>query len=1181
MIKKQNYLKHAIVLFLLLLLMQPGRAWAAYENVEFSSLTNHDGLTNSQVGAILKDTRGYIWFGTQSGLCRFDGFRMKTFYYSNTDDKSLPNNSVDELQQDYDGNIWVHTSMGYSIYKYDEEQFDRKSEEWLKDIHVQGPPYKLLIDKDKNMWIAVYGQGLYFHNAKTKNTYLFKFTKKAQPGCLKEGNISKITEVDGDALITYNDGTICRVNGQKQKVLWYNSFLANHKAAGDNGAYTFYDGIGGFWVSVSNANYVYQSKTGKWIDARSYLTNMGIAIPCPTRILMRDIARDKAGNLWVASDHNGLFFVDFKRKICRQYVHSEAKGSIVDNSLQKVYVDDEGAIWVGSYKNGVAYYSPDAQKFTTIPLGDVCTITQDLNGNLWCGTNDSGIVCYSPLTGQSWRFSQAETGLASDIVVSSVTMSDGTMYFGTFNGGLAQYKNGRWKSFQAAPGGLANNSVWCLAEDPYHRLIIGTLGSGFQIYNPESGKFTTYNIQNSGITSDFINSLFLPNKDEILIGHSQNYSIFNFGTRKVTNVNTTKDGQPFPSPSLNYMMKDSRGILWMASPAGVTMYDEASGQLESINDLNGTQGTVGCMVLEDKQHNIWLVSEFIVTRVILIGVAFYLYRKRMLEKQRVKFELQSKEDSIKKTKELNELKLNFFTNVSHELRTPLTLIISPLVSMIREERDESKRRKLEMIHRNATRLLNLVNQILDFRKIDQNKEKLTLSHIDIVSFVDNICTSFRTLANSKVTLAFESTVPSLQMSFDADKVGKIVNNLLSNAYKFTPDGGFITVSLSVALRQRVRDKDSDMLRISVSDTGKGISDKEKEHVFERFYQVNGTEMQPQGGSGIGLNLVKKFAELHGGKVDVTDNPSGGTIFMVDLPIESSTTSNSTAHLGSLRAAPIITTVHQATDEDPDAGKNVLYGMSKHAHQPGESMIKKPVVLLVDDSEDFREFMNEVLTDYTVVEAVNGQDAWNKIIDRRPDIILSDVMMPVMDGNELCRMCKDNDETTAIPFIMLSARMGDEQRKESLKCGADEYIAKPFDIDMLNLCILNLLKKRKNVSTEYVITEADRKFIDEVNVYIRDNMSNPETSVESLSTHLGISRVQLYKRMISLTGITPSEYLRTKRIKFAEHLLRSGDLNISEIAYKVGFNNPRYFTKYFQEAYGVTPSQYRKNLSESE
>ena len=1408
MIKKQNYLKHAIVLFLLLLLMQPERAWAAYENVEFSSLTNHDGLTNSQVGAILKDTRGYIWFGTQSGLCRFDGFRMKTFYYSNTDDKSLPNNSVDELQQDYDGNIWVHTSVGYSIYKYDEEQFERKPEEWLKNIHVQGPPYKLLIDKDKNMWIAVYGQGLFFHNAKTKNTYLFKFTKKAQPGCLKEGNISKITEVDGDALITYNDGTICRVNGQKQKVLWYNSFLATHKAAGDNGAYTFYDGIGGFWVSVSNANYVYQSKTGKWTDARSYLTNMGIDIPCPTRILMRDIARDKAGNLWVASDHNGLFFVDFKRKICRQYVHSEAKGSIIDNSLQKVYVDDEGAIWVGSYKNGVAYYSPDAQKFTTIPLGDVCTITQDLNGNLWCGTNDSGIVCYSPLTGQSWRFSQAETGLASDIIVSSVTMADGTMYFGTFNGGLAQYKNGRWKSFQAAPGGLANNSVWCLAEDPYHRLIIGTLGSGFQIYNPESGKFTTYNVQNSGITSDFINSLFLPNKDEILIGHSQNYSIFNFGTRKVTNVNTTKDGQPFPSPSLNYMMKDSRGILWIASPAGVTMYDEASGQLESINDLNGTQGTVGCMVLEDKQHNIWLVSEFIVTRVtltknnqgkwditmisfnsldglqsrqfnqrsaclmrngaiaiggqdginiinpakilpalkhahvlfsgfvlfdhplkageefegrvpleksldthleldlsykdkaftiqfasdqvsiparcrflyrmkglddkwmltpegrpeatftnlssgsyvleakvvnadgsvseevstlkiyihppfylsiwafivyiILIGVAFYLYRKRMLEKQRVKFELQSKEDSIKKTKELNELKLNFFTNVSHELRTPLTLIISPLVTMIRDEGDPEKRRKLELIHRNATRLLNLVNQILDFRKFDQNKEKLSLARMDIVSFVDNICNSFRILANNKVNLSFESFTSKLIMTFDADKVGKIVNNLLSNAYKFTPDGGSITVRLSVALGVEVKDHTHDMLRISVADNGKGISDEEKKHVFERFYQVNGTEMQPAGGSGIGLNLVKKFTELHGGQVEVRDNDGGGSVFIVDLPMDDGGAAKTNAHLESMRVAPVIATVHKAEDTmeetvEEGGSSDALYGVHR------SSLTAKPArknyvakVLLVDDSDDFREFMRDVLTDYQVIEAVNGKDAWQKIIEVRPDVILSDVMMPVMDGIELCRMVKSNEETASIPFVMLTARLATDHQVEGLESGADDYIIKPFNIDMLNLRIRNLLgwarrsarrsfldknKEEKKDSSQpkervipkgelgdFEMTASDRKFLADVDKYIKDMMGNPDTSVESMSAHLCMSRVQLYKRMVSLTGTTPSEYLRAKRIKRAEELIHSDELNISEIAYTVGFNNPRYFTKYFQEAYGLTPSQYKKKLN---
>ncbi len=1397
-----NDLRRFLIISLFMLLMQPLKMMAAYENIEFSSLTNHDGLSNSQVSAILKDSRGYIWFATQSGLNRFDGFRMKTFLYSSVNDKSLPNNSVDEVQQDYNGNLWVHSSLGYCIYKYDLEQFDRKPEVWLKNIDVMGAPYKLLIDKNKNMWMAVYGQGLYFHNARTKSTYLFKFTKKAQPGCLKDGGISNLMEVDGDVVVTYSDGTLCRVNGERQQVLWYNTFLADRKAAGDNGAYSYYDGKGGYWVAVSGATYVYNSKQKKWTDSRAYLASYGIPVNVGGHVVIRDIARDKAGNLWVASDHNGLFYINFRTRTCRQFLHSNEKGSIVDNSLQKVYIDEDGAIWVGSYKNGVAYYSPSAQKFYTIPLGDICTITQDLNGNLWCGTNDGGIVCYSPITGQSWRFGQAQTGLSSDVIVSSVTMSDGTLYFGTFNGGLAQYSHGKWKAFHAAPGRLANNSVWCLAEDPYHRLVLGTLGSGFQIFNPKSESFTTYNVQNSGITSDFINSLFVSNKNQILIAHSQNYSLFDFGTCKVTNVNGTKAGQPFPSPSLNYAMKDSRGILWMASPAGVTMYDESTGQMESINDLNGTQGSVGCAILEDKQHNMWLVSEFIVTRVtlvknnegkwdctmisfnsldglqsrqfnqrsaclmrngsiavggqdginiisprliqankkqarvlfsgfvlfdhpltageefegrvplkesldshpeldlsykdkaftvqlasdqvglparcrflyrmkglddkwmmtaegrpevtftnlssgnyvleckvvnadgsvseevsslkvhihppfylsiwafilyfVLICAVLYLYRSRMIEKQRVKFELQSKEDSIKKTKELNELKLNFFTNVSHELRTPLTLIISPLVNMIREENDENKRRKLEMIHRNATRLLNLVNQILDFRKIDQNKEKLILTRTDIVSFVDNICVSFRTLANAKVTLSFESTIPKLQMSFDPDKVGKIVNNLLSNAYKFTPDGGFITVSLSIALRQRVNDKDSDMLRISVSDTGKGISDKEKEHVFERFYQVDGTEMQPQGGSGIGLNLVKKFAELHGGKVSVADNPDGGAIFMVDLPIESNTTSHSTAHLGTLRAAPIISTVHQGESRESE-DRDVLYGVHRTTGKKAEVPFKKPVLLLVDDSDDFREFMNDVLNDYYIVmDAVNGQDAWNKIIDHRPDVILSDVMMPVMDGNELCKMCKSNDETTSIPFIMLSARLGDEQRKESLECGADDYITKPFDLDMLNLRIRNLLKwsgrsrdngknnqtespqqnasaahhvEHKNNVTDYVMTEADKKFINEVDLYIRDNMGDPDTSVESMSAHLCISRVQLYKRMISLTGTTPSEYLRAKRIGYAEYLLRTEDLNVSEVAYKVGFNNPRYFTKYFQEEYGVTPSQYKKNLKE--
>ena len=535
-----------------------------------------------------------------------------------------------------------------------------------------------------------------------------------------------------------------------------------------------------------------------------------------------------------------------------------------------------------------------------------------------------------------------------------------------------------------------------------------------------------------------------------------------------------------------------------------------------------------------------------------------------------------------------------------------------LFRSIRDEADPEKRRKLELIHRNATRLLNLVNQILDFRKFDQNKEKLSLARMDIVSFVDNICNSFRILANNKVNLSFESYTSKLIMTFDADKVGKIINNLLSNAYKFTPDGGSITVRLSVALGVEVKDHTHDMLRISVADNGKGISDEEKKHVFERFYQVNGTEMQPAGGSGIGLNLVKKFTELHGGQVEVRDNDGGGSVFIVDLPMDDGGAAKTNAHLESMRVAPVIATVHKAEDTmeetvDEGGSSDALYGVhrSSHADKPTrKNYVAK--VLLVDDSDDFREFMRDVLTDYQVIEAVNGQDAWQKIIEVRPDVILSDVMMPVMDGIELCRMVKSNEETASIPFVMLTARLAAEHRVEGLESGADDYITKPFNIDMLNLRIRNLLgwarrsarrsfldknkeemkdssqpKERaipKGELGDFEMTANDRKFLADVDKYIKDMMGDPDTSVESMSAHLCMSRVQLYKRMVSLTGTTPSEYLRAKRIKRAEELIHSDELNISEIAYTVGFNNPRYFSKYFQEAYGLTPSQYKKKLN---
>ena len=1358
-------------------------------NIEFTRLNNRDGLTNSHIQAILKDHKGYMWFGTQAGLARYDGFRIKTFLYNNVNPKSLPNNLVDEIYQDADDNLWIHTALGYCVFDYKRENFDRHPENRLAGMGVQGGIDKVYIDRQKNLWVSVYGKGCYFIDAKTRKPFLFSYPNVSggNPAYTLPGDhVSHFSEYKGTVIVSFVNGTFCRIDGSKHHILWVNTAVAMQYPI--SAAYTFVDSRSNYWVLKGSETHIYSLAFKRWFKGvPAFLQANGIAMHGHAPSFVRDMASTSDGRLWIATDHDGLLLVDYKRKTCLQYLKDDADmQSLPDNSLQRIYIDNRDDVWIGSYKNGVAYFSPSFTRFNTLPLGDICTISQDAAGLLWCGTNDSGVLACNPLTGLVQRYGAQQTGLLSDVVVSSVVMSDGSVFFGTFNGGMARCRDGAWKAYKPMPHGLANNSVWCLAEAPGHRLLIGTLGSGLQIMNTQTETFETYDMSNSQLPSNYISSIAKARGDEVLLGHSQCVSLFNLKTHKVTTINSTRSGTPFPSPSVNYAMMDSRGIIWMASPAGITMYDPHNDQLESVNDMNGTQGMVGCSVVEARDHSMWLVSEFLLTRVrldkgddglwtlslssynnldglqdgqlnyrsacrladgslavggqegvnivpmqgmrtgkhtasvlfsglvlfdhplvageeyegrvvlkealdccrqldldysdnaftiqlasnevaipsrsrflyrmegvsdkwlmttesqpsvtftnlssgnytlqvkvvngdgtvsdeiselkihvrppfymspiaiivyVLLAVAcFFAYRKRMLDRQRAKYEREKMEESVRKTEELNELKLNFFTNVSHELRTPLTLIISPLATMEKEEQDDGKRHKLQLIHRNAMRLLALVNQILDFRKMEKSSDRLVLSSMDIVSFVKNICNSFRQLANSKITLEFQSALPKLVMAFDVDKVGKIVNNLLSNAYKFTPDGGSVTVGLNVFVREDKQTEGEDMLRITVADTGRGISDADKEKVFGRFFQVNGTEMQPYGGSGIGLNLVMQFAQIHSGTARVVDNPGGGSVFIVDIPVRH----NAPLYSGQEEqtAGQSIDTTSESVAEDTCVGN--AHAVRQQPHTERGAM--KPIVMLVDDSDDFREFMHEQLApDYCVVEAVNGQDAWDKIQQQRPAVILSDVMMPVMDGNALCRLVKGTVELATIPFVMLTARLADEHRKEGFENGADAYVTKPFDVDLLKTRIDNFLRSscstavgvethdeeetgRGGENPEFKLTETDRKFLASVDAYIQDNMGDPDASVEGMSGSLCISRVQLYKRMLALTGTTPSEYMRAKRIRHAEELMHTGEYNVSEIAYKVGFNNPRYFSKYFQEVYGMTPSQYKKKLN---
>ncbi len=1326
----------------------------------FRRLNTRDGLSNNQVNCIFKDSQGFMWFGTESGLNRYDGFRFRKFFFKNGVKNSLLNNLVDNIQEDADGKLWIHTTLGYSIYDASVEAFDNETDKWVARYGINGKPQTVFIDSRKNMWIEVEGKGLYFLDMKSGKHFLFPQTGKGK-NSLPRAAISHICETQGTAVVTFDNGTLARIDGQGRKVLWINRYITETSPNTYQNYFTFVDSHGNYWVAHSGQTRVWQARTRRWYESvGQMLSEEGYQVT-QGNILVKDMIADKQGRLWIATDHGGLLMLDSGSKTVHVYKYDKQNaGSIPDNTLKCLYIDNAGALWVGGYKNGMAYHSANISKFVTVYIGDVCTITEDKQGNYWCGTNDAGIICYNPVTGVRRQYMQGETGLGSDVVVSSLTARDGSLWFGTFNGGLTHYKDGRFQAYRAAkqPGSLANDNVWALTEDKNGNIVIATLGGGLQMLNPQTGAFTTYNMSNSALPTDYLTSLCFDRNGNLVIGHSLNFSVMNARNKQFETYKGSRSGRAFTGSSVNQILADSRGLIWNATASGMNIYDPETDQLEELNLAAGLFGVAACSVVEDRDHNMWIASDDGLSQVkvvwedgrwntfvtnyndldglqsrqfnyrsiilasngdivvggqeginiippqvprknesslkalfsglvlfdrplsvgekyngrvvlkqalasggrldlhngedaftillasdgvmvpeksrflyrlkgfndkwmmtaegqpsitytnlaaktytlevkvvsrdgmvsgnvstldicvhppfylsvwafiiyaLLIGGILWLARFDIIRRQKAKFRLEQMEIETQQRKDMDEMKLRFFTNVSHELRTPLTLIISPLTGMIRQEADEQKRSRLEMIHRNSVRLLNMVNQILDFRKMDKEQLRLNVLTGDIVNFVKNICDEFDEYAGKHISLTFYASEKSLIMEFDEDKMGKIMNNLLSNAFKFTPDGGRVDVSLRLINGSEGGDDDARQLEIKVSDTGRGISDEDKPRVFDRFYQTRPGEEQPFGGSGIGLNLTKTFVEMHDGSICITDNPGGGAVFMILLPVRNA---------GKMEGL-----------KEENAG--LTAGSSQEISEVKTSTAPLREVLIVDDSDDFREFMCDIMSEhYKVREAADGKEALRMIEEHRPDIILSDVMMPEMDGNELCRRVKENPETADIPFVLITARLAQEHKKEGLESGADDYITKPFDIEMLHIRMGNLIKWHTHEQGERMlkpkikpmeITSLDEKMVKEATEYVENNMATTDITVEKMSEKLNMSRVQLYKRLVSVTGMTPSEFIRSIQLQHAEQLLRMSQLSVSEIAYKVGFNNPRYFSKYFQERYSMTPSIYKK------
>ena len=1327
----------------------------------FKHLEVKDGLSNNQVNSIYKDSNGFMWFGTASGLNRYDGYSIKVYRSRQDDEKSLPDSYIEKIQEDAAGNLWLETGAGYAIYNSVSDDFNRDVETWMWNIGIVGRPTLIYIDKEKDFWIYVMGKGVYRYKMGDKDAEIVKIADKK----FLSTEITDIIECSEGILLVNVNGVIACIDNEKLEPKWMNEDIAEEWGNGRNIVFTFFvDRNERVWIYSIEGMWIY-SLSGKVWESRS--------IRGDTYDAVRALAQDKNGRIWVGRDQDGIEVIDEDAVHLKLVNDAGNDRTLSNNTITALYEDASGTMWVGTYKKGVSFYNESAFKFGNVNVGDVNCVEDGKNNIVWLGTNDTGLVRWNMETGERKVFSHmADTNsISSNVVVCLLQGSDGKLWIGTFWGGLNCYDGNRFIHYRAGKGHgeentLVYDNVWALAEDAEGHIWIGTLGGGIQCLHPTTGNFETYYTGNSDLVSDYISSICVGRNHTLIIGTSAGMAIMDLNTRKITNFTGTKSGKErFSNQNISQVYEDSRGLLWVATREGLNVYDPKqdeiyevpikpdfsrlfilglteddnrsmwvstggelinvvpsadakSGQLTfrcyTYNDKDGLQscdfnqrslkrlhtgeivvgglyglnrfnpdnikynhtlpkvmftgfqlfnrevevgeecdgriilpGTLNHVqeiildykqnvftvlfasdnyVLPDKtryfyklegfneewleetanMHRVtytnlapgtytlkvkatnsdgyagteeaslkivilppfwmtpWAYTCYVLLFIGIVCLSLYAIQRR----ERNKFKIRQMEQDAKKNEEVNQMKFRFFTNVSHELRTPLTLIISPLEGIIKETMDEKRLEKLRLMHRNALRLLTLVNQLLDFRKNEMAGLHLSLSEGDVVAYVRNICSSFLMLSEKKnVHLTFFSAVDYLNMAFDEDKLGKVVMNLLSNAFKFTPEGGRVDVSIDV-LKET-----PEMLEIKVSDTGIGISDVNKEHIFERFYQIEQEgEHNQSTGSGIGLSLVRDFVTLHGGTVRVFDNVGTGSVFVVDIPVQHKEVVQDTNSLSSL------TTVFSETEEGVPSGQireDVL----------AEAEKEKPLALIVDDNEDLIIFMKDALSLYfRVKSAANGREAWQIIPDLMPDIIVSDVMMPEMDGNELCRWVKSDKRTSGIPFILLTAKQAVEDKVEGLTIGADDYVTKPFNVEVLVLRmrkLIDLSKKNKSRThiepepSEIVITSLDEQLVAKAIKYVEDNISHPDLSVEILSRELGMSRVQLYKKLLQITGKTPTEFIRIIRLKRAMQFLRESQLNVSEIAYNVGFNNPKYFTKYFKEEFGVLPSVFQE------
>jgi signal transduction histidine kinase/ligand-binding sensor domain-containing protein/DNA-binding response OmpR family regulator len=1155
---------------------------------QYQHTGNVNSLSGNVVSSIVQDKRGQIWIGSRDGLSMLnkDAVDFTNYYHSDNNPASLSTNAVTSLACDDAGKLWIGTDRGLDIMGPTTGSISRHPYN-IRDIH--GLTSQLIrcvyIDKEGIYWLGTTRGGI---NKYDRNLNLFNwvmgspFDEQGLPSSV----VTAFAQADQQQLFV---GT-------------------------ESGGLCMFDPL---------------TRLFRPLPLHSRLPNTA---PRPNVLCLEKTGPNE---LMIGSFADGLFILNTSNGRYQQLVKGPASGDLNSNDINCIEVDSRGNRWLGTNGEGInllsssnkliCRYTPNPVQSNDILLplnGYIRDLMEDRFGMVWIATHGGGMARFNPASREFTIYTVSSSKLPNDKVQAILEDSRGDIWAGTFGGGLGRF-NRQTNQFTTygEKDGLQNNTIYEILEDKRGFLWVSS-NKGLSSIDPATSKVTNYNYYNGIQQNSFKRGAGMMASDgSLFFGGLDGFNYFNPAYLKKNNNTPSvmladlKISNQSVRPSANGPLKENISVAkeinldykqnfalhFVALNYTVPGQNQYAYILEGFEkDWNyaGSTSTAsytnidpGNYVFRVKASNndgvmskgdtsihiivhppIWrTVYAYVLYALLLIGTGIYI-RHKGIEKIKRRFKLEQERREAERIHELDQQKIKFLTNLSHEFRTPISLILGPVDKLLSQEKNSWQTDHLQVIKRNGKRLLNLVNQLLDFRKMEEHELMLQPSAGELISFMKDVFDSFKDLAErKKIAFAFSSSVEKLYTSFDHDKLERILFNLLSNAFKFTLSGG--TISLAVEQQHhKTTNTGAVWLSFILTDTGIGIPPEKKDKIFDRFFQHTTTSTILNQGSGIGLSITKEFVTLHCGTIAVETAPGKGTQFTVSLPFMPLETVNTAAR------QPIL-----------PAEESIQYPPAEQELTNGHSKNHKPLVLLVEDNEDFRFYLRDSLqANYKILEAGNGMEGWQAALARHPQLIVSDISMPVMDGIELCRKLKADKRTNHIPVILLTALIGDEAQIKGLGTGANDYITKPFNAEVLNAKIKNLLVLKdifKTTFTRQIDIAApqvqaqsdDEKLMSNAMRYLDEHITDSQVSVETLSRHLGMSRSTLYSRLFDLTGQTPVEFIRSVKLERAAALMEKTDMNIAQIAYSVGFATPKYFAKSFREKFNVLPSEYLNNI----